>query len=88
MSGLALTLPAETLEELEAVLRRIIREELEALDGAGREVFTIAQSASFLGCSTGRIYNLRSEGRLPSRHEGGRAVQLREDLLGLVETQP
>lgn len=87
MSGLTLHLSDEALEALADRLEPILRERLEArTQGASlREWLNVPEAAEYLGCGEQRIYQLRSDGRLPAHKEGGRAVVRRADLDALVD---
>lgn len=83
MSGLELSIPAESVE---AIARRAAELALEQLAAAGetRELLTVSEAAEYLRCSSQRIYGLRSSGRLPRTTEGGRALVRRCDLEQLI----
>jgi excisionase family DNA binding protein len=78
-----LALPPEVLE---AIARRAAELVLEHRGGAGDvpELLTVPEAAAYLRCDRQRIYQLRSDGRLPRTSEGGRALVRRVDLDGLV----
>jgi len=77
-------------EMMEAIARRAAELVLERMPAPMPVVdvspwLTVDEAATFLGCSTGRIYNLRSDGRLSAHKDGGRALIARSELEGLVE---
>jgi excisionase family DNA binding protein len=80
--NLQLELPPEVLEAIAQRSAEIVLE----LRGAGeaRELLTVPEAAEYLRCDRQRIYQLRSDGRLPRTSEGGRALVRRADLDGLV----
>lgn len=79
-----LHLPDEVVEAIAQRASELVLQELEQRAGAGREWLTVEEAAEHLRCSAQRIYELRSDGRLPRHKEGGRALVRRRDLDGLI----
>ncbi len=53
-------------------------------DAGAHELLTVKEAAGYLRCTPQRIYELRSDGRLPRTREGGRALVWRRDLDALI----
>jgi excisionase family DNA binding protein len=70
-AALNIELPAEVLEAIAERAAVLLREQVST--PSDRWLGTKA-AADYLGCSTGRLHNLTSAGRIPHHHEGGRLV--------------
>jgi excisionase family DNA binding protein len=75
-------------ETLESVLRKVVREELQALDLDDR-LLTAEQVADRLGyTSTDSVYRLKREGKLDAISLGGNTVRFRRsDVLKFIKDQ-
>lgn len=78
-----------TDEQLEAIARRAAELVLERMPEPaplvmGSPWMTVPEAAAFLGCSVGRLYNMRCDGRLTSHKDGGRALVARSEVEALV----
>lgn len=79
-----LLIPAESVEAIAQRAAAIVLEQLGDRAGGEREWLTVAEAAEYIRCQPQRIYELRSDGRLPKHSEGGRALVRRRDLDGLI----
>jgi excisionase family DNA binding protein len=75
-------------ERLESILRKVVREELQALDLDDR-LLTAEQVADRLGYSgTDSVYRLKREGKLNAISLGGNTVRFRRsDVLRFIKDQ-
>lgn len=75
-------------ETLESVLRKVVREELQALDLDDR-LLTAEQVAERLGyTSTDSVYRLKREGRLNAIQMSGNAIRFRRsEVLRFIQDQ-
>lgn len=84
VSGIEIWIPKEAVEAIARRAAELALEQLEAGADNRPELLRVREAAELLRCSPQRIYELRSDGRLPRTSEGGRALVRRSDLQQLL----
>lgn len=87
----SIELPDEVVEEIARRAAELVLERTEQLAPAAPSAdvspwMTIPEAAAYLGCSVGRLYNLRCDGRLARHKDGRRALVARSEIVAMVET--
>lgn len=80
-----------TPEELETLMRSIIKEELskllKELQGTKHQLMTASEVAKLYGVSRVTIYQMKKDGRLPYKYVGSRVRFQREVVMKVLESR-